>query len=128
MMRRPPRSTRPVTPFPYPTLFRSVHRVRKPRISAAISAAWVSSAKCPVSKKRTTAAGMSRLKASAPAGRKKGSFLPQTARKGDRKSVVSGKSVYVRVDLGGRRIIKKKNNNKSRHHRPTRQTQTTQTQ
>src|SRR3546814_17769913 len=25
----------------------------------------------------------------------------------DRKSVVSGKSVYVRVDLGGRRIIKK---------------------
>src|SRR3546814_18107502 len=33
----------------------------------------------------------------------------QTARErlGDRKSVVSGKSVSVRVDLGGRRIIKK---------------------
>src|SRR3546814_13124738 len=28
---------------------------------------------------------------------------------GDRKSVVSGKSVSVRVDLGGRRIIKQKN-------------------
>src|SRR3546814_18088979 len=28
----------------------------------------------------------------------------------DRKSVVSGKSVSVRVDLGGRRIIKKKRN------------------
>src|SRR3546814_16610467 len=28
----------------------------------------------------------------------------------DRKSVVSGKSVTVEVDLGGRRIIKKKNN------------------
>src|SRR3546814_16843981 len=27
---------------------------------------------------------------------------------GDRKSVVSGKSVSVRVDLGGRRLIKKK--------------------
>src|SRR3546814_11367772 len=27
---------------------------------------------------------------------------------GDRKSVVSGKSVSVRVDIGGRRIIKKK--------------------
>src|SRR3546814_11898457 len=27
----------------------------------------------------------------------------------DRKSVVSGKSVSVRVDLGGRRVIKKKN-------------------
>src|SRR3546814_19508905 len=29
--------------------------------------------------------------------------------KHDRKSVVSGKSVSVRVDLGGRRLIKKKN-------------------
>src|SRR3546814_19310551 len=29
---------------------------------------------------------------------------------GDRQSVVSGKSVSVRVDLGGRRIIKKKKN------------------
>src|SRR3546814_17976446 len=29
---------------------------------------------------------------------------------GDRKSVVAGKSVSVRVDLGGRRIIKKKKN------------------
>src|SRR3546814_19680515 len=28
---------------------------------------------------------------------------------GDRKSVVEGKSVSVRVDLGGRRILKKKN-------------------
>src|SRR3546814_13244523 len=32
------------------------------------------------------------------------------AAKGDRKSVVEGKSVSVRVDLGGRRIIKKKKN------------------
>src|SRR3546814_14703997 len=31
----------------------------------------------------------------------------------DRKSVVSGTSVSVRVDLGGRRIIKKKNKNKT---------------
>src|SRR3546814_15900963 len=30
----------------------------------------------------------------------------------DRKSVVSGKSVSVRVDLGGRRIIKNKNEHK----------------
>src|SRR3546814_13611061 len=36
---------------------------------------------------------------------------------GDRKSVVSGKSGSVRVDLGGRRIIKKKNNhNKEQTH------------
>src|SRR3546814_15313090 len=32
---------------------------------------------------------------------------------GDRKSVVSGKSVSVRVDLGGRRIITKKKTNES---------------
>src|SRR3546814_7274183 len=34
----------------------------------------------------------------------------------DRKSVVSGKSVSVRVDLGGRRIIKKQKNHKSYKH------------
>src|SRR3546814_11228590 len=36
----------------------------------------------------------------------------------DRKSVVYGKSVSVRVDLGGRRIIKKKNSteHKTQHH------------
>src|SRR3546814_20161648 len=32
----------------------------------------------------------------------------------DRKSVVSGKSVSVRVDLGGRRIIKKKKKKRTR--------------
>jgi hypothetical protein len=50
-------------------------------MAAAISAACVSGAKWPVSKKRTTAPGMSRLNASAPAGRKNGSFLPHTASK-----------------------------------------------
>src|SRR3546814_12998054 len=35
----------------------------------------------------------------------------------DRKSVVSGKSVSVRVDLGGRRIIKKKNSQFAKLHR-----------
>src|SRR3546814_19197421 len=34
----------------------------------------------------------------------------------DRKSVVSGKSVSVRVDLGGRRIIKKKMNIQESYH------------
>src|SRR3546814_20872899 len=34
--------------------------------------------------------------------------IRRTSKK-DRKSVVQGKSVSVRVDLGGRRIIKKKN-------------------
>src|SRR3546814_14984248 len=38
------------------------------------------------------------------------------ARVEDRKSVVSGKSVSVRVDLGGRRIIKKKTTRTSTSH------------
>src|SRR3546814_17811406 len=42
----------------------------------------------------------------------------------DRKSVVSGKSVSVRVDLGGRRIIKK-NNNTSRKQIRNKHTKTT---
>src|SRR3546814_20724398 len=39
---------------------------------------------------------------------------------GDRKSVVSGKSVSVRVDLGGRRILKKTNKDTANeiHHYP----------
>jgi hypothetical protein len=36
--------------------------------------------------------------------------------RGDRKSVGQGKSVDLRVDLGGRRIIKKKNSNENHHH------------
>src|SRR6516164_7635949 len=59
-------------------------RPRKSRIAVAISWACVSSAKWPVSKKWTSAFGSSRLKASAPGGRKKGSCLPQTASSGGR--------------------------------------------
>src|SRR3546814_16368249 len=36
----------------------------------------------------------------------------------DRKSVVSGKSVSVRVDLGGRRIIQKKTTTQKHHSTP----------
>ena len=50
------------------------------RMLSAISCAWVSRAKCPVSKNSTFAFGLSRLNASAPGGRKKGSFFPQTAK------------------------------------------------
>ncbi len=51
-------------------------------MASAISRACVSSAKCPVSKKRRIPSGMSRLNASAPAGRKNGSFRPHAARRG----------------------------------------------
>src|SRR5262249_22821491 len=55
---------------------------RKSRMATAISSQCVSRAKCPVSKNATLAFLMSRLKASAPAGKKNGSLLPQTARRG----------------------------------------------
>src|SRR3546814_14729008 len=41
--------------------------------------------------------------------------LPENQLDLDRKSVVEGKSVSVRVDLGGRRIIKKKNQHNHNH-------------
>src|SRR3546814_17092512 len=41
----------------------------------------------------------------------------------DRKSVVEGKSVSVRVDLGGRRIIKKKTQEQQSHVTPIEKTQ-----
>src|SRR3546814_21197812 len=46
-----------------------------------------------------------------PAGRHQGAVL-RFPWQVDRKSVVEGKSVSVRVDLGGRRLIKKKINTK----------------
>src|SRR3546814_17035700 len=42
-------------------------------------------------------------------------LFPQIPAGLDRKSVASGKSVSVRVDLGGRRIIKKKQSRRTKH-------------
>src|ERR1700733_11584465 len=53
-------------------------------ISAAISTTCVSVAKWPVSRKSIRALGMSLRNASAPAGKKNGSFLPQIASNGGR--------------------------------------------
>jgi hypothetical protein len=51
-------------------------------MAAAISTTCVSVAKCPVSNSWTDAFGKSFRKASAPAGMKNGSFLPQIASRG----------------------------------------------
>jgi hypothetical protein len=51
-------------------------------MTTAVSAPWVSNAKCPVSQNWTMASGMLRLNASAPGGRKNWSFLPHTPRNG----------------------------------------------
>src|SRR3546814_17360107 len=86
MIRRPPRSTRTDTLFPYTTLFRSAGQGKRARRQAHAG---------PGQKGRV---------ADRPDGRR-GSVFRAGA---DRQSVVEGKSVSVRVDLGGRRRIKKK--------------------
>lgn len=51
---------------------------KKPLISPATFGAFSSRTKCPLSSQTSLASGRSRLNASAPAGMKKGSLLPQT--------------------------------------------------
>src|SRR3546814_20233847 len=103
MKRRPPRSTRTDTLFPYTTLFRShsLCGVGKAQLTMSRHRATeaLPAARAPALLRRASRANIVR-----PAP------LPATAQPepGDRKSVVEGKSVSVRVDLGGRRIIKKK--------------------
>src|SRR3546814_17737607 len=113
MIRRPPRSTRTDTLFPYTTLFRSSlgralgggrqgrrHRSRYLLIGFSPHEA------CPPRIMRARflqddRGSRVRRRDRAPSARTRGAGE-------DRKSVVKGKSVSVRVDLGGRRIIKKK--------------------
>src|SRR3546814_14675739 len=123
MILRPPRSTRTDTLFPYTTLFRSDAQggeavagaafrrgqggVRVAELAALSSllgfGAWVIGGIPPhreMGRGETCAIPLHhRLRRRSPSP-------------SDRKSVVSGKSVSVRVDLGGRRIIKKKTKHK----------------
>src|SRR3546814_15689366 len=129
MSRRPPSTTRTDTLFPYTTLFRSrlaalPDAVRRPgfgdyavaavefpkgdmrfmrgspNIRYAIDDAWLV-AKTKRQKSNNNNAYPGLCGAIIASGSFAGTAL-------DRKSVVSGKSVSVRVALGGRRIIKKK--------------------
>src|SRR3546814_18276021 len=113
MIRRPPISTRPDTLFPYTTLFRSPPaRARGaggpcPRADGAIAALLSIQAQGSGTDGETSA----RQDNSRQAPRIQAPRIqtPCIQARPARKSVVSGKSVSVRVDLGGRRIIKKKN-------------------
>src|SRR3546814_20282871 len=49
---------------------------------------------------------------------RRGRLRPPPDRPQDRKSVVEGKSVYVRVAIGGRRTIKKKKQNSTNQQQP----------
>src|SRR3546814_12464654 len=117
MILRSPRSTRTDTRFPYTTLFRS----ESCRLTCSLP--------CPLPPGRSCLYSRADFPLGAPIrhvrdqesrarlfGRPRHLRHPEVAaddlrlRGGeDRKSVVYGKSVSVRVDLGGRRIIKKKN-------------------
>src|SRR3546814_18027542 len=122
MIRRPPRSTRTDTLFPYTTLFRSTDRIRAvfrgrpprpfPRVRRADRncgrdrcrySAWSAA----VPRVRTGHQAQPRWRAHRDLAR--GECL-------DRKSVVEGKSVSVRVDLGGRVIMTKKKEKKNEDH------------
>src|SRR3546814_20574589 len=118
MIRRPPRSTRTDTLFPYTTLFRSGDA--RARRGAAHGLGRDCGARAPG---RVAVAGPQRTHLHAFAGtagwrdhRHLDHARPAAARRaarrrtraGDRKSGVKGKSVSVRVDLGGTRILQKK--------------------
>src|SRR3546814_17059760 len=125
MIRPPPRSTLTDTLFPSTTLFRSSGaQGLLPRAPALPAAACRHHLEIPgdVRPARPHGAGVGHGTAGLPESRSAGTrhqpVRPRPAahrhvedggaEAGDRKSVVSGKSVSVRVDLGGRRIHKKK--------------------
>src|SRR3546814_18072968 len=138
MIRRPPRSTRTDTLFPYTTLFRSVIaegtfsandiRFRRPSSPSPRSRnerARLLCVTCPIQAHLEwnpfVFCQYNWIKESVPMTSAYQRVVEisiaviKVSPDGDRKSVVSGKSVSVRVDLGGRRIFKKKiiNNEKS---------------
>src|SRR3546814_11126030 len=121
-VRRPPRSTRTYTLFPYTTLFRSGGIGRgpdRPRLFAADrggpSRGYPGDPRRPALERRADPAGLYRGNRPAPGrhARRAGRRL-RAVEPGDRKSVGSGKSWSVRVDLGGRRTLKKTKNKKQK--------------
>src|SRR3546814_13387121 len=114
MVRRPPRSTRTDTLFPYTTLFRSDNARSSWNQDGGPGLRAHGPDIIPHSRGRDCARRSANGRQEARARDREGTGSgcgchPEHSE--DRKSVVKGKSVSVRVDLGGRRIIKKKNKN-----------------
>src|SRR3546814_14447005 len=112
MIRRPPRSTRTDTLFPYTTLFRS-HLAGVANGYVGVDALFMAygDAAAPDFCAWTVSTRLDgAVDRDKPGAAQHGSYrsahvdLPQ-----DRKSVRSGKSVSVRVDLGVRRMLQKNN-------------------
>src|SRR3546814_18672903 len=117
MIRRPPRSTRTDTLFPYTTLFRSHPRPGHGRRAAGEfrpSRHADGHGRCgdgavqPLPEVRPAEPAVARPRPLRAVGRPWLAAAVCPAVSEDRKSGVSGKSVSVRVDPGGRRINKKK--------------------
>src|SRR3546814_13712447 len=110
MIRRPPRSTRTDTLFPYTTLFRSVGRYLGCRRSRhGLSDPPIPDDDLepgPGHRRGDRLPAMDHGSSICP--RRSPDRLFDDTLSGDRMSVVYGTSVSVRVDLGGRRIINKK--------------------
>src|SRR3546814_15499003 len=128
MIRRPPRSTRTDTLFPYTTLFRSPAQAPRSRSGGACRAAGGGGVRLRLVAKDAAAPGRDgrerlcanryfrRVPARIGAGAGGGDAGRERHPAGrgfhaDRKSVVAGQRVSVRVGLGGSRIIKKQNIN-----------------
>src|SRR3546814_13161241 len=117
MIRQPPRATRTDTLFPYTTLFRSqqtpiARRVVERRAlarDALRSADLHPEARVLHELEQETEGLLLDPGAGVDAPPVIDDQGPGQPAQEDRKSVVEGKSVSVRVDLGGRRYIKKKN-------------------
>src|SRR3546814_19396808 len=115
MIRRPPRSTRTDTLFPYTTLFRSRLATGAKRHPQEMRARLSTTMRSCARWLRESLTLSTRLRRSASRGSATiwtaEQHLPHTLERPtqDRRSVVEGKSGYVRVDLGGGGIIRQKN-------------------
>src|SRR3546814_15977923 len=119
MIRRPPRSTRTDTLFPYTTLFRSPRWLSRhqpwARAATSTSCAWPA----------TFTLGQTRTTLPCPAIRNVARAIPiQVRRYKTRKSVVEGKGGSVRVERGGRLKNKNKEKNRQRVRKDRTTTQT----
>src|SRR3546814_21029776 len=111
MIRRPPRSTRTATLFPYTTLFRSPRSgCQQPGQRRGNRPLRGRSGRRPQAADPGGAGAAPEDQGCQVHPTVEAPGSPRRHRLA-RKSVGEGKSVSVRVDLGGRRIIKKKNNN-----------------
>src|SRR3546814_20846936 len=116
MIRRPPRSTRTDTLFPYTTLFRSgwfrpgAARGRTGREGAAARDSGIRPEARPCRSPRRWPDRGSRYVRRCRRLCRPRALAERRLVRVARKSVVEGKSVAVRLDLGGSRIINKKKN------------------